>query len=302
MTTESTDQIGAAPAADDFATFEASLAVNDAAGDDQPGDEDDHGDDAAAQLDETPEAPKPKQTAKERIDELTAARRQAERDAQDARDEAAHWRAQAGQQNRGRPAQPAPHDATATAGAASDDGKPNPEDFADGVYDPAYVEALTDWKVETRLARDRQETAQAREVQDTRKAFDDRTAALFPAGEPEGLKVIKGLRSIDGNVALTKMDMDDGPKVADVLGTNLPELNRISALAPHKQVLELAKISTRLGGAPATPAPPANRASRAPEPPEGHARGSGGKFTVAADTNDFAAFERSVADPVLARR
>ena len=47
---------------------------------------------------------------------------------------------------------------------------PNPEDFQDGVYDPSYLEALTDWKAERAVAKrfeDReQQTAQERALTD----------------------------------------------------------------------------------------------------------------------------------------
>ena len=69
------------------------------------------------------------------------------------------------------------------------DGRPNPEDFQDGVYDPSYLEALTDWKAERAVAKrfeDReQQTAQERALTD----FNTRAAQAFPerrAGRPEG--------------------------------------------------------------------------------------------------------------------
>ena len=58
--------------------------------------------------------------------------------------------------------------------------------------------------------------------------------------------------------------MEDGPKVADFLGSNQGELARIQALGPTAQILALAKISAGLTPA---AAPIANRTPGAPRLP-----------------------------------
>ena len=82
---------------------------------------------------------------------------------------------------------------------------------------------------------------------------------------------------------------DIGPKLAEHLGDNPRELDRLSALPPHLQTYELAKVEARLSR-PA--APVAKTATEAPEPAP-QARGVGGKFKVAPDTSDFAAFDKA---------
>lgn len=268
-------------ASDDFSTFQA--AAN-AANADQAGEEEgaeQPGDDAAADEgeDQGESPPKPKKTAQERIDELTAARRQAERDAKEAREEAERWRALA-EQRAATSQTPTPQ---------GGDGKPNPEDFQDGVYDPAYVEALTDWKADQAVSRRLNERDQVRTQQTALTAFNARAAEAFPDGEPEGLKALKAMPQLSQTVAMTILDMEDGPKVADHLGANRAELHRIETLAPHLQVLELAKISTALA---AKPAPVVNKIPGAPEPPDNRVRGAGGQFRTPPDTSDFAAFEK----------
>ena len=204
---------------------------------------------------------------------------QAERDAKEAREEAERWRALAEQR------------AATSQTPQGSDGKPNPEDFQDGVYDPAYVEALTDWKADQAVSKRLSERDQVRTQQTALTAFNARAAEAFPDGEPDGLKALKAIPQLSQTVALTILDMDDGPKVADHLGANRAELSRIESLPPHMQVLELAKISTRLASAPAA-ASSVNRTPNAPAPPEGAARGAGGRFTVAPDTEDFSAFKK----------
>lgn len=271
-------------ASDDFSTFQAAANASNA---NQAGEEEEAeqpGDDAAADEgeDQGESPPKPKKTAQERIDELTAARRQAEREAKEAREEAARWRTEA-EQRAATSQTPTPQ------GGDGGDGKPNPEDFQDGVYDPAYVEALTDWKADQAVSRRLNERDQVRTQQTALTAFNARAAEAFPDGEPEGLKALKAMPQLSQTVALTILDMDDGPKVADHLGANRAELHRIETLAPHLQVLELAKISTALA---AKPAPVVNKIPGAPEPPDNRVRGAGGQFRTPPDTSDFAAFEK----------
>lgn len=266
-------------ASDDFSTFQAAANASNA---NQAGEEEEAeqpGDDAAADEgeDQGESPPKPKKTAQERIDELTAARRQAEREAKEAREEAARWRTEAEQR------------AATSQTPQGGDGKPNPEDFQDGVYDPAYVEALTDWKADQAVSRRLNERDQVRTQQTALTAFNARAAEAFPDGEPEGLKALKAMPQLSQTVAMTILDMEDGPKVADHLGANRAELHRIETLAPHLQVLELAKISTALA---AKPAPVVNKIPGAPEPPDNRVRGAGGQFRTPPDTSDFAAFEK----------
>lgn len=285
MTTETTDANGVTGtpegASDDFSTFQA--AANAEPAGDGADDDDQPGDDAAASegQGDGESQPKPKKTAQDRIDEVTAARRQAERDAKEAREEAERWRALAEQRAA----------TSQTQTPQGSDGKPNPEDFQDGVYDPAYVEALTDWKADQAVSKRLSERDQVRTQQTALTAFNARAAEAFPDGEPDGLKALKALPQLSQTIAMTILDMDDGPKVADHLGANRAELSRIESLAPHQQVLELAKISTRLASAPAAVSS-VNRTPNAPAPPEGAARGAGGRFTVAPDTEDFSAFKK----------
>lgn len=282
MTIDTPDTGTPEGASDDFSTFQA--AANAEPAGDGADDDDQPGDDAAAGEGEGQgeSPPKPKKTAQERIDELTAARRQAEREAKEAREEAARWRTEA-EQRAATSQTPTPQ------GGDGGDGKPNPEDFQDGVYDPAYVEALTDWKADQAVSRRLNERDQVRTQQTALTAFNARAAEAFPDGEPEGLKALKAMPQLSQTVAMTILDMEDGPKVADHLGANRAELHRIETLAPHLQVLELAKISTALA---AKPAPVVNKIPGAPEPPDNRVRGAGGQFRTPPDTSDFAAFEK----------
>jgi hypothetical protein len=77
--------------------------------------------------------------------------------------------------------------------------------------------------------------------------------------------------------------------LADHLGRNPSELQRLSALPPTLQAYELAKLEQRLA-TPATPAP--KTVSDAPSVTP-QVRGTAGRFAPAPDTDDFAAFEKT---------
>ncbi len=234
--------------------------------------EDKTGEDAAAPADEAQaEAPKPKQTAQERIAELTAKRREAERDAE-------YWKAKA--------LQPAPEARRPQAQAADEDPEPDPADYEHGEMDVRFIRDVT--RREARLEF-RSELA-ARDahaaVQSKFQTFEQRTAEQFPDGEPEGLSVLKALPTLSQAITDVILTSENGPRLADHLGKNTRELNRLSALPPHLQAYELAKIEMKLSASPT-----AKTATDAP-PPTPQVRGAGGRFTASPDTDDFAAFEK----------
>lgn len=237
------------------------------------GDEtEDLGDEAAAAQDEG--KPKPKKTAQDRFDELTRARREAERDAE-------YWKAKA-LQSQAQPAQEAQ-----TEHQPEENGRPVREDYAD---DFEFIEALTDWKAEQaaeRLVTRQRQQAEATRVQET---FESRSKTLYPDGEPAGLLAFRELSTLPGPIIAVVAESEVGPKIAEHLGDNPAELKRLSGLNPIQQVRELTLLETRL-----TPReeakPPPKTATTAPEPAP-MARGAGGRFQVAADTSDFAAFEK----------
>jgi hypothetical protein len=236
------------------------------------GEPEDLGDDAPAATDEP--AAKARKSAQDRIDELTAARRQAERDAE-------YWREQA---MRSAPkAEPTPE-------PAQGDGKPDPEKFEGGVYDPLYVEALTDWKAEQAVSRLIGQRDSQTRLQTALQTFDQRVKEQYPDGEPAGITALRNLPGPQFPTSIFDLltASEQGPKVAEHLGSNLSEFQRLSALPPHLQGAEFARLEGRLATPPASPA---KTATDAPEPAP-TVRGAGGRFKVSADTNDFSAFER----------
>lgn len=253
-------------------------AVNETSAQDQPGD------DAAAAAPEGEAQAKPRKSAQERIDELTRARREAERDVE-------YWRAKALQ---GSDQQPKPQ----TQEAPQADAKPDPQDYENGVYDPQFIEDLTEWKADQAATRRLAE----REVQESGAAalrsFHEKAKASL-ATMPDfydvvgdGLEKVGPLLSEPMQLAISASD--EAPALSYHFAKNPAEARRIAALNPIAQAVEIGRLEARLA-APAKPTP--KTATDAPEPPP-QARGQGGRFAPAPDTNDFSAFEK-MADGVL---
>lgn len=256
------------------AVSEDTSAADQVADDTQAQGDEPTGDDAAAAEGEGQgEQPKPRRSPQERIDELTRLRRDAEREAE-------YWKAKALQDTReaqpAREAQQQPQEAS----------RPEREDY-DNDFD--YIEALTDYKAEQaaqRLAQAQREQARA---QSARQNFETRKAELFPEGEPEGLQRFLRLPTLPEAVVEIVAESDIGPKIADFLGANPAEFRRLEGMSPIQQARELTRLEARLS---APPKPTPKTATDAPEPiPQ--ARGTGGRFKVAPDTDDFAAFDKT---------
>lgn len=177
-----------------------------------------------------------------RIDELTRARREAER-------EAAYWR-QVAQQGQAQPsAQAAPQ-------------KPTPEQFDD--YGQ-YVEALTDWKADQAVAK-RMEQDSTRKVADTRaQTFAERQVAARAVMPDYDAVVGSSDTPIANHVGEAIMESDRGPDLAYHFAKNPDELMRLNGMSPTQAAREIGKLEATLP-APKTPAPPSKKLSSTPAP------------------------------------
>lgn len=186
----------------------------------------------------------------QRIDEITRARHEAER-------EAAYWRerATAGNQDKAQPSanEPPP--------------KPTPDKFADYAE---YVEALTDWKTDQKVrealsARDTEQAKQAEgRVQQTKQqAFAERVqqarTSITDYDEVVGLSDLP----IAPHVGEVLLDSDLGPQLAYHLAKNPDLANRLNQMSPTAAAREIGRIEAGLEK-PATPA--AKTTSKAPPP------------------------------------
>lgn len=200
---------------------------------------------------ETTEPAKPKKSFQERMDEKTRLQREAERERDALREEVERLRA---------------------AREAEPEG------------DDAWIEEI----VERRLtARE-----EAKRAQEAARTWNERQAKTAEKYEDYFEAVIegadKGTWVCTPDMAEAIKESEAGADIAYHLAKNPDEARRIAGLSPYSQIRELGRIEAGLTATSTTPQ--TKPLTKAPEPAP-HARGAGGKFKVAADTSDFAAFE-----------
>lgn len=199
---------------------------------DQPAESEQRGEES--QQPETPQA-KERRSAQGRINELTRARHEAER-------EAAYWRglaeaSRAGQQ------QPAAQQQEATK-------KPTASDFQD--YD-AYVEALAEWKAEQKvteaLERRQQSSEQAKKAAEAReiaKSWSERQNAVRSVFADYDAVVGSADVTITPAVSDILLTSDRGPEVAYYLAKNPSVVERLNSLSPTAAAREIGRLEAAL--------------------------------------------------------
>lgn len=185
-----------------------------------------------------------------RIDELTRARREAERQAE-------YWK------------QVATAKAQPSAQAAPD--KPKADDFKD--YGE-YVEALTDWKSERAAERAEQkllermaEDSGARAAQSKAQTFSERQQQAI-ARMPDYAEVVGASDTpLAPHVAEALLDSEHGPDLSYQFAKNPDLLIKLNGMSPTAANREIGRLEAAFGN-PKAPAPPApeKRLTTAPQP------------------------------------
>lgn len=193
-----------------------------------------------------------------RIDELTRARYEAER-------EAAFWRDQAAKSQT--PSTDAP--------------KPTKADYPD---DEAYFEALADYKAEQKVRQFSQQTqaerAQEAQARQTASQFDLYQERVQQADLPDYAEVV-GQSDVPAapHVLESILDSDVGPQLAYHLAKHPDVAERLNAMTPVQAAREIGRLEAAVASpAAAQPTPPAKRTTTAPAPIN-PVRGGNGQFT-----------------------
>ena len=248
---------------------------------------------------------KPKNRFQERIDELTAKARQAERE----RDEAL-------QKLQEKTTQPKPETEKVEATTVAEGPKPDDknEDGSDkyplGEFDPKYNADLVKYTVqktleEERAAREAQEQEKAKltaeeqyrsTLQETWNEKLDIVQERYPDYREKGeamLAVFEGIDPAYGQYLTdTLMEMDAGPEVFYYLANNIEEAQTIVNAGPRKATIALAKLEAQLAGTKAQA--PAVKVTNAPTPPPQVKGSAVSKGAVTPDTDDLDAFSRAL--------
>lgn len=135
-------------------------------------------------------------------------------------------------------------------------GKPLPKDFSDW---ESYNEALTDWKVEQRLGKLREDSTaqqQQRQAKEAEAQFAKTINENFKAAAekyPDFVEVVTadGLPFHNGSPILAYLGKSKaGGEIAYHLGNDRAELDRIAQLHPIDQVLALRDLEAKLTAPP----------------------------------------------------
>jgi hypothetical protein len=122
--------------------------------------------------------------------------------------------------------------------------------------------------------------------------WEDRQAT-FAAAQPDYVEAVMGSTWVcSETMADAIQDSDAGPALAYHLASHPEQAAAIAALSPLGQVRALGRIEAGLTEGSGRGAGMAMSISAAPAPPPS-VRGSGGRFRPAPDTDDFAAFDRA---------
>lgn len=277
---------------------ESAGSVDDDGGDD---DDDDSSDDDSDGSDDS-SRPKGKQTAQERINELTRLRREAERRAEAVEAELAELRQRAAPPEEPKAAAPKKPEAK-----SAEPEPPSPDDFDYGELDPRYIRALAGFEARQEFQKLRQEDEQKQ----AQKAAEEEQAAArekFEKQIEEGSKkhddfyekVIvgaeKGEWPLSEHLGVLLVYSEVGDDIAYHLASHPEEAAQVFRQTPLEQARYFGRMEAKFTagqsaatgeGAGKTTEP---RTPKAP-PPVTPARGSDGKFSPSASTKDFAAFE-----------
>ena len=204
--------------------------------------EDGEGQESDADSDEESEGksdkPKRKSGFKRRIDKLNSRLSERERELE-------YWKAQAtkGQS----PRQEAEREVERGPAKAEAGGKPNPDDYDSH---EAFVEALTDWKLEQRdqkRAAEERERAVRSEHQKQIDAHTERVKA-FAKSKPDFQDVLSEVDDIPMSVTVQEVILasEDGPALMYELAKNPEEFERICRLPAIAAARELGKFEASL--------------------------------------------------------
>jgi len=133
--------------------------------------------------------------------------------------------------------------------------KPKPDDYVGGVFNPDYIEALTDYKTAIAIDKRDHEKVEQQKIE----AVKAKEAAFVQTnpGYQDALDAVTTSSLIDSQLIYEAISEDDNaPALVFYLGTNPGELERISRLSQAKKVMALGAISDALNNTAQAPSKP----------------------------------------------
>lgn len=245
---------------------------------------------------EKPAKPAPKKSAAERIGDLTAARRSAERTADTERGRADRLQAELDAIKSGKTPLTTQDDT-----ATSDPASPDPSQFDYGELDPKYIAALARHETAKALKAAKADDDKARQTQAAdakRQELGAKQDTLVKAGvklhDDFDEVVMQGAK--DGKWELSPhlgellLDSEFGPDIVYELAKDPDEAARVAKLSPTEQAKFLGRQEAKFEAAKSSQGKTPPKAPQAPPPPK-TPRGNSGSHKTGADSQDFAAVE-----------
>jgi hypothetical protein len=276
-------------------------------------DETEDGDEPTEEENEDEEEDKPqkpvKKTAKDRINEVVAKQRIAERERDALALELSQLKAAATKKPEANTEEPKP----LREQLVDMSGAPNPDEtlangepkYKLGEFDKEFIRDLTKYTIaqETKaLTEAKAAEDQRKEVEAQQEALKSAWAAKVETAETELPDLREKLTQMDAAfagidpaygefLAATIMTCDNGPQIMYYLSQNIGEAQKIVASGASAATFALARLDAKFDK-PVTEEKRNKKPSAAPQPPEARTRGTGTKTAVAPDTTDLSAFER----------
>lgn len=256
---------------------------------------------------EEPKGKKNRKSAQERINELTAKTREAERREQVLLKRLEEIEAsvkkevkeEAPKGLREQLPADAPHPDT-----KGEDGEPL---YELGEFDPKFIRDLTKFTIEQEMKTAKEKTeqeAQAKAIETSRQELADAWIEKLDKAEEEMPEIREDIKDLTDTfqdiepvygeyLASTIMSSEFGPQIMHYLSQNIGEAQRIVASGPAAATLAIGRLEARFVISTEQEEKKSNKkVSAALEPPETTTRGRGGRFTISPDTDDLDAFEK----------
>lgn len=237
-----------------------------------------------------------KKSAVERIGDLTAARRTAERAAESEKARADRAEAELAELKSGKtPLTPTQGDSKSVAGA------PDPSKFDFGELDPKYIAALARHETVQALKdakADDDKVRQADAAAATQREQATKTETLVKAGVKlhddfdevvmQGAKT--GTWQLSATIGELLLDSEFGPHIAYELAKDPDEADRVYKLSAGQQAAYFGRLEAKFEAAKPSQTSKTSKTPQAPPPPK-TPKGGSGSTAIGADSTDFAAVE-----------
>lgn len=293
--TEATVEVKEAPVENDQDTEETSEEITN----DDPTDEDAQDEDDDSEDQEEDPKPKRKNRLQERINDLTARAKNAER-ALEALQKAQEAPKQSNENDLANKARPTEQNVQEEGPRPDDKNDDGSDKYPLGDFDPNFHRDQTQFLINQALKAEHEKSNQLSEAQKIEAAREDLqnqwVEKLTPAVEKyddffdKTVQLEDTFSTLDANysqyLADTIKSLDHGPEVLYYFANNLEEAQKFVQMGPLQATLALGEVNALFKGQTRKE----TKVSNAPPPPQVN-KGSKTRVTVTADTDDLDAFE-----------